>query len=94
VALLTCCRVLRQVLARELRINVSDVAYAPINRETNMNRDQVKGVAQQMKGKLNEVVGKATGNRTQQLKGDLQQAAGTARKAFGDGKARIRKLGR
>jgi uncharacterized protein YjbJ (UPF0337 family) len=59
-----------------------------------MNRDQLKGVAQRVKGKVNEVVGKATGNRTQQLKGDLQQAAGTARKAYGDGKAKIRRLGR
>ncbi|ACC74727.1 CsbD family protein [Paraburkholderia phymatum] len=59
-----------------------------------MNRDQLKGVAQQVRGKVNEVVGKATGNRRQQLKGDLQQATGTARKAYGDGKAKIRKLGR
>jgi uncharacterized protein YjbJ (UPF0337 family) len=66
-----------------------------VNRQgVNMNRDQMKGMAQQVKGKVNEVVGKATGNRTQQLKGDLQQAAGTARKAYGDGKQKIRKLGR
>ena len=26
-----------------------------------MNRDQIKGMAQQVKGKINEVVGKATG---------------------------------
>lgn len=81
-------------LARELRAARFDGADAPVDRESNMNRDQLKGVAQQVKGKVNEVVGKATGNRTQQLKGDLQQATGTARKAYGDGKAKIRKLGR
>jgi uncharacterized protein YjbJ (UPF0337 family) len=59
-----------------------------------MNRDQIKGVAQQIKGKLNEVVGRATGNRTQQIKGDLQQAARTARKALGDGKQKLRRTGR
>ncbi|MEI6002247.1 CsbD family protein [Paraburkholderia bengalensis] len=59
-----------------------------------MNRNQMRGVAQQIKGKLNEIVGKATGNRTQQIKGDLQQAAGTARKALGDGKQKLRRMGR
>ena len=85
---------LQQALARELHVSNSDGAYAPIDRESDMNRDQIKGVTQQVKGKVNEVVGKVTGNRTQQLKGDLQQATGTARKAFGDGKEKIRKLGR
>jgi uncharacterized protein YjbJ (UPF0337 family) len=83
-----------KALARELHVSNSDGAYAPIDRESDMNRDQIKGVAQQVKGKVNEVVGKVTGNRTQQLKGDLQQATGTARKAFGDGKEKIRRMGR
>jgi uncharacterized protein YjbJ (UPF0337 family) len=81
-------------VAHELHAVRTMAAYAPVSRENNMNRDQLKGVAQQVKGKVNEIVGKATGNRTQQLKGDLQQAAGTARKAFGDGKQKIRRLGR
>ncbi|ALL70764.1 general stress protein CsbD (plasmid) [Paraburkholderia caribensis MBA4] len=85
---------LAQSLARELRVTYSDGANVPIDRESDMNRDQIKGVAQQVKGKVNEVVGKVTGNRTQQLKGDLQQATGTARKAFGDGKEKIRRMGR
>ncbi|EUC11656.1 UNVERIFIED_ORG: uncharacterized protein YjbJ (UPF0337 family) [Burkholderia sp. CF145] len=85
---------LQQALARELHVTNPDGAYALIDRESDMNRDQIKGFAQQVKGKVNEVVGKVTGNRTQQLKGDLQQATGTARKAFGDGKEKIRRLGR
>ena len=85
---------LQQALARELHVTNPDGAYALIDRESDMNRDQIKGVAQQVKGKVNEVVGKVTGNHTRQLKGDLQQATGTARKAFGDGKEKIRRLGR
>jgi uncharacterized protein YjbJ (UPF0337 family) len=56
-----------------------------------MNKDQVKGTAQKLKGKLNEAVGKATGNRSQEFKGDLQQVAGGIRQSFGNAKARIRK---
>ncbi|MGF6239997.1 MULTISPECIES: CsbD family protein [Paraburkholderia] len=56
-----------------------------------MNQDQIKGVALKAKGKLNEAVGKATGNRSQELKGGLQQAAGGIRQTFGKAKARIRK---
>ena len=56
-----------------------------------MNQDQIKGVALKAKGKLNEAVGKATGNRSQELKGGLQQAAGRIRQTFGKAKARIRK---
>jgi len=56
-----------------------------------MNKDQVKGIGLRVKGKLNEAVGKATGNRSQEIKGDLQQAAGGIRQSFGKAKARIRK---
>jgi uncharacterized protein YjbJ (UPF0337 family) len=56
-----------------------------------MNKDQVKGVALKAKGKLNETVGKVTGNRSQEIKGDLQQAAGGIRQSFGNAKARIRR---
>ena len=56
-----------------------------------MNQDQFKGVTLKVKGKLNEAVGKATGNRSQELKGDLQQAAGGIRQSFGKAKARIKK---
>lgn len=49
-----------------------------------MNKDQVKGVAEKAKGKINEVAGKATGNVSREMKGDLQQGAGQARKDMGD----------
>lgn len=56
-----------------------------------MNKDQMKGMTQKVKGKLNEAVGKATGNKSREFKGDLQQVAGGIRESFGDAKARLRK---
>ncbi|MBN3809476.1 CsbD family protein [Paraburkholderia sp. Ac-20347] len=49
-----------------------------------MNKDQVKGTAEKLKGKVNEAVGRATDNPQRELKGDMQQAAGQARKNVGD----------
>jgi hypothetical protein len=40
-----------------------------------MNKDQVKGTAEKVKGKINETVGRATGNTKQEVKGDIQQTA-------------------
>lgn len=57
---------------------------------TQMNKDQVKGVAEKVKGKVNEEVGKATDNPGRELKGDLQQGAGQARKDIGDMKEAIK----
>lgn len=44
-----------------------------------MNKDQIKGTAEKVKGKVSEAIGKATGNTRQEAKGDIQQAAGEAR---------------
>ncbi|CDY75141.1 hypothetical protein BGLT_05120 [Caballeronia glathei] len=49
-----------------------------------MNKDQTDGVLKQAKGKVNEVVGKATGDKAQEAKGDMQQAAGKVQKGVGD----------
>ena len=59
-----------------------------------MNKDQVKGTAEKMKGMVNEAVGKATGNRSQELKGDLQQGAGEMRKSYGDAKEAAKDIAR
>ncbi|MFP3701338.1 CsbD family protein, partial [Burkholderia sp. SIMBA_013] len=37
-----------------------------------MNKDQVKGTAEKLKGKVNEAVGRATDNPQRELKGDMQ----------------------
>jgi uncharacterized protein YjbJ (UPF0337 family) len=49
-----------------------------------MNKDQVKGTAEKVKGKVNETIGRATGDRKQEVKGGVQQAVGEARKKAGD----------
>ena len=56
-----------------------------------MNKDQVKGTAEKVKGKINEAIGRATGNTKQEVKGDIQQAAGQARKNLGDAKETVKK---
>jgi uncharacterized protein YjbJ (UPF0337 family) len=53
-------------------------------RGTAMNKDQLEGVGKKVKGKVNELVGKATGNTTQQIKGELQQGAGEVQKQYGN----------
>jgi uncharacterized protein YjbJ (UPF0337 family) len=56
-----------------------------------MNKDQVKGTVEKGKGNANETVGRATGNTKQEVKGDIQRAAGQARKNFGDVKEAAKK---
>ncbi|MFL9989369.1 CsbD family protein [Paraburkholderia sediminicola] len=55
-----------------------------------MNKDQIKGTAEKVKGKVNEAIGRATGDRKQEVKGDVQQAAGEARKKTGDVKEAVK----
>lgn len=43
-------------------------------------------MGEQVKGKINEAVGKATDNPAKELKGDLQQGAGKVQKSYGDAK--------
>lgn len=52
-----------------------------------VNKDQVAGVAKQVKGSVKEVAGKATGNRQTQARG----MAGKVQKAYGDMKEKIKK---
>ncbi|MFM0514467.1 CsbD family protein [Paraburkholderia sp. RL17-373-BIF-A] len=59
-----------------------------------MNKDQVKGTAEKVKGKINEAIGRATGDTKQEVKGDIQQAVGEARKKVGDVKKAIKDSGR
>lgn len=56
-----------------------------------MNKDQLEGVGKKVKGKVNELVGKATGNTTQQIKGELQQGAGEVQKQYGNVKEDLKK---
>ena len=49
-----------------------------------MNKDQVKGSAKNVAGKVQQKAGKLTGSKTQQVKGLAKQVTGKAQKAFGD----------
>jgi uncharacterized protein YjbJ (UPF0337 family) len=49
-----------------------------------MNRDQVKGTAKDIAGKVQEKVGQVTGNTSQQVKGVAKQVEGKVQKGVGD----------
>ncbi len=56
----------------------------PHSMEDAMNRDQIKGRMKDVGGKIQEKAGKATGNRSQQAKGLLNQGVGKVQKTVGD----------
>jgi uncharacterized protein YjbJ (UPF0337 family) len=49
-----------------------------------VNRDQVKGAAKNVAGKVQEKVGQLTGNKTQQAKGAAKQVEGKIQKGVGN----------
>ena len=49
-----------------------------------MNKDQVKGEAKDVVGKVQEEVGKVIGSKKQQIKGLSKQISGKAQKGVGD----------
>jgi len=49
-----------------------------------MNKDQVKGVAKDVAGKVQEQAGKLVGSKEQQLKGLSKQISGKVQKGVGD----------
>ncbi len=51
-----------------------------------MNKDQVKGVAKDIAGKVQEKAGELFGNKQQQVKGLGKQISGNAEKSYGDAK--------
>ena len=48
-----------------------------------MDKERVKGSAQQAKGKIKELAGKAVGNRKLQARGKAEEAGGKLRNAVG-----------
>ncbi len=54
-----------------------------------MNKDQIKGAAKNVGGKVQEAAGKLTGNTTQQAKGLAKQVEGKAQERVGDLKAAV-----
>jgi len=55
-----------------------------------MNKDQIKGRAKQGKGKVKEVTGRVTGNKTLEGKGKLEKATGKAQAGYADLKSEVR----
>jgi uncharacterized protein YjbJ (UPF0337 family) len=54
-----------------------------------MNKDQVKGMARDIAGKVPEEAGKLVGSKEQQVKGLSNQISGKAQKGLGDIKENI-----
>jgi len=57
-----------------------------------MNKDQVKGVAKDVAGKIQEEAGRLVGSKEQQVKGLSKQIAGKAQKVVGDAKQAVEDL--
>jgi uncharacterized protein YjbJ (UPF0337 family) len=55
-----------------------------------MNKDQVKGTAKDIAGKIQEEAGKLTGSTEQQVKGLGKQIAGKVQKGIGDVKQSVK----
>ena len=56
-----------------------------------INKDQVKGRAEEAQGKVKEVVGKAVGNKELEAKGSVQKHVGAFQAKAGDLKEDIKK---
>lgn len=55
-----------------------------------MNKDQVKGTAKHMAGKVQRKAGEMTGSTEQQLKGMKNQAEGKVQRDYGDAKENVK----
>ncbi|MEP6738799.1 MAG: CsbD family protein [Caldimonas sp.] len=55
-----------------------------------MNKDQVKGRAEEAKGSVKEATGKVVGNKDLQAEGMIDKAAGKAQAGYGDAKEKLK----
>ena len=55
-----------------------------------INKDQVKGRAKELEGKVQEVAGKMVGSEHQQAKGNVKKNLGELQARFGDAKEKIK----
>jgi uncharacterized protein YjbJ (UPF0337 family) len=55
-----------------------------------MNKDQVKGTAKDIAGKVQEEAGRAVGSKEQEAKGLGKQVSGKAQKKYGDAKEAVK----
>jgi uncharacterized protein YjbJ (UPF0337 family) len=54
-----------------------------------MNKDQSRGVAENIKGRVKEAAGILTGNKTQEAEGGAERVKGAIKKAAGDLKHKL-----
>ncbi|WP_431104799.1 CsbD family protein [Roseateles noduli] len=59
-----------------------------------MNKDQVKGAAKDIAGKVQQKTGEVVGSTEQQAKGLAKQVDGKAQKAYGDVKEAAKDAGK
>ena len=59
-----------------------------------MNRDQVKGTAKDVAGKVQQKVGELTGSTSQQVKGAAKQVEGKMQKGVGNAEQALHKADR
>ena len=59
-----------------------------------MNRDQVKGTAKDVAGKVQQKVGELTGSTSQQVKGAAKQVEGKMQKGVGNAEQALDKADR
>lgn len=55
-----------------------------------MNKDQIKGRVEQTKGKVKEIAGKTTGNKSLEVKGTVQKIGGKIKAEYGDAKSGLK----
>lgn len=68
------------------------LALVPTNfGASGVNKNQVKGHTDEAKGKVKEVVGKVTGNKSMEYKGKAEKVAGKTEAAYGDLKSEVKK---
>ncbi len=59
-----------------------------------MNKDQVKGVAKDAAGTVQQKAGELTGDKSQQAKGLAKQGEGKVQKGVGDAKETLKDAGK
>jgi len=55
-----------------------------------MNKDQIKGRVEQVKGSVKEQAGKVVGNTKLQSEGTVDKAAGKVQATYGDAKEKVK----
>jgi uncharacterized protein YjbJ (UPF0337 family) len=54
-----------------------------------MNKDEMEGKGENLKGKIKETAGNVTGNERLQGEGQADQAAGKTQEKYGEGKRKV-----